>query len=112
MKESYSEILARYAGPESYAVHGNVEGVATAGVHSGQMIELRNEYLSSVCRHTRLTGRQHRGGHYGETILGHGGVLEPWHGWKLQTREPGDPVSLSEEVADSGPQTSPRIPRT
>lgn len=35
MKESYSEVLARHAGPESYADDGNIEGVATAGVHAG-----------------------------------------------------------------------------
>ena len=112
MKESCSEVLARYAGPESYADHGNVVGVATAGVHPGQMIELRNDYLDPVCRHTRLTGRPHRNDRYGKIIAGHGGVKEPWHGWKLQTREPGDPASPSEEVADGGPETSPRVPRT
>ena len=111
MKESYSEILARHAGPEPYADLGNEVGVATAGVHPGQMIELRNEYVNSVCRHTRVTGRQHCHDRNGEIIDGHGGVREPWHGWKLQTREPGDPVSLSEEVADSGPKTSQRTPR-
>jgi len=112
MKESYSEILAKYAGPESYANLGNAVGVATAGVHPGRMIELRNEYFSSVCRHTRVTGRQHPGDRFGEIVRGHGGVIEPWHGWKLQTREPGGPVSLSEEVADSGPKTSLRAQRT
>lgn len=35
MKESYSEILVRYAGPESYADGGNTVGVVTAGVHLG-----------------------------------------------------------------------------
>ncbi len=35
MKESYSEVLARHAGPESYADRGNTLGVATAGVHAG-----------------------------------------------------------------------------
>ncbi len=35
MKESYSEVLARHAGPESYAGGGNIIGVATAGVHAG-----------------------------------------------------------------------------
>ena len=42
MKESYSEVLARYAGPESYAGDGNVTGVATAGVHLGPEFESRN----------------------------------------------------------------------
>jgi len=35
MKESYSEVLARHAGPESYADRGNTLGVATTGVHAG-----------------------------------------------------------------------------
>jgi hypothetical protein len=108
MKESYDEILARYAGPKPYAGLGNEAGVATAGVQPGQVTELRNEYLSSVCRHTRVTGRQHRGDRHGKIILGHGGVKEPWHGWILQTREPGDPASLSEEVTDSGLKTFKR----
>lgn len=38
MKESYSEALARHAGPESYAGDGNIAGVATAGVHAGPVL--------------------------------------------------------------------------
>jgi hypothetical protein len=38
MKESYSEVLARHAGPESYADQGNAVGVATAGVHAGPVL--------------------------------------------------------------------------
>ena len=34
MKESYSEVFARHAGPESYADRGNTLGVATTGVHA------------------------------------------------------------------------------
>lgn len=87
-------------------------GVATTGVQPGRMIELRNEYLRSMCRPTRVTGRQHRDDRYGKIISGHGGVKEPRHGWKLQTREPGDPVSLLEAVANSGPKTSLRVQLT
>ncbi len=43
MKESYSEVLAGHADPESYADGGNTVGVATAGVHVGPV-------LSSVIR--------------------------------------------------------------
>ena len=43
MKESYGEVLARHAGPESYAGGGNTVGVATTGVHAGPV-------LSSVIR--------------------------------------------------------------
>ena len=35
MKESYGKVLARHAGPESYAGGGNTVGVATTGVHAG-----------------------------------------------------------------------------
>ena len=48
MKESYSEIVARYAGPESYADDGNIVGVVTAGVHPGPEIELRKQARSDV----------------------------------------------------------------
>jgi len=39
MKESYSEVLARHAGPESYADRGNTLGVATTGVHAGPVTQ-------------------------------------------------------------------------
>jgi hypothetical protein len=48
MKESYSEDLASYAGPESYAGSGNTLGVATTGVHAGKL--LSSEIITSVCR--------------------------------------------------------------
>ena len=111
MKESYSEAVAEHAGPESYADGGNIVGVATAGVHSGLEIELRNAPLLA-CRHFQACGRQHRIDRSGKIGLGRGGVEGPEHEWKLQTREPGDPMSLSEEVVDSGPKTSPRAHRT
>ena len=45
MKESYSEVLARHAGPESYAGGGNITGVATAGVHSGPVLSSVNRFI-------------------------------------------------------------------
>lgn len=111
MKESYSEVLARYAGPEPYAGDGNIAGVATAGVHLGPEIELRKEAFST-CRHLQAAGRQHRADRHGEIEHERGGVEGLVHGWKLQTREPGDPTSLSEEVADSGPKTPREVQRT
>lgn len=111
MKESYSEVLARHAGPESYAGDGNVTGVATAGVHLGPEFESRNVHRP-VCRPSRAEGRQHPVDRNGEGERGHGGIYGPVHGWKLQAREPGDPASPSEEVADGGPETSQRVPRT
>ncbi len=46
MKESYSEVLARHAGPESYAGGGNTVGVATAGVHAGAVLSSVNRFIS------------------------------------------------------------------
>ncbi len=45
MKESYSEVLARHAGPESYADRGNTLGVATAGVHAGPVLSSVNSFI-------------------------------------------------------------------
>jgi hypothetical protein len=104
MKESYSEVLARRAGPESYAGDGNIAGVATAGAHLGPEIESRNVHRPE-CRPSRTWGRPHPIDRYGQSDSGLGGILGPEHGWKLQTREPGDPTSLSEVVADSGLKT-------
>ena len=104
MKESYSEILARYAGPESYADGGNTVGVVTAGVSPGPVIELR-KHTVPLCRHSIARGRQHQPGRDRQDLVGRGGVEDLEHGWKLQTREPGDPMSLSEEVTDSDSKT-------
>ena len=91
MKESYSEIVARYAGPESYADRGDTMGVVTAGVHPGPEIELRKQVVP-MCRRSLARGRQHQPGRYWQDLVGRGGVEDPEHGWKLQTREPGDPI--------------------
>ena len=45
MKESYSEVLARHAGPESYADRGNTLGVATTGVHAGPVLSSVNSFI-------------------------------------------------------------------
>ena len=111
MQESYSETVARYAGPESYADDGDIVGVVTAGVHPGPEIELRKQAVP-MCRHPLARGRQHQSGRDWQDLAGRGGVEDLEHGWKLQTREPGDPTSLSEEVADSGPKTLLEVTRT
>ena len=111
MKESHSEALARHADPESYAGGGNIAGVATAGAHLGPENELRN-VLSFARRPPRTWGRPHFDDREGKGIRKRGGVNGLEHEWKLQTREPGDPVSLSEEVADSGPKTPQEAQRT
>ena len=38
MEESYSEDPASHTGPELYAGDGNIAGVATTGVHAGQVL--------------------------------------------------------------------------
>jgi len=111
MKESYSQVLARRTDPESYAGGGNIAGVATTGAHRGPEIESRNVHRF-VCRPSRAWGRQYPVDRQGKSDRGHGGILGPEHGWKLQTREPGDPMSLSEEVADSGLETPREVPQT
>lgn len=110
MKESYSEILARYAGPESYADDGNTVGVVTAGVHPGPEIELRKQAVP-MCRHPLARGRQHQPSCDWQDLRGRGGVEDLEHGWKLQTREPGDPTGLRKEVVRSDPKTPPEITR-
>lgn len=110
MKESDSEVLARYAGPESYAGDGNIMGVATAGVHLGPENESRN-VNRPVCRPFLKWGRQHPFDRQGKGERGHGGIYGPAHGWKLQAREPGDPVNPSASVTDGDPETSQRVQR-
>ena len=112
MKESYSEIVAEYAGPESYADSGNIVGVATARVHAGPEIELR--YQAIPCAHTvRLVEGNIESIATGKIGLGRGGVKGLEHVWKLQTREPGDPIgSLGRAVTarcKDGQKTSPRV---
>ena len=102
--------LARHIGPESYAVGGNVDGVATAGVRLGPVIELRDE-LSPACRHFRLGGRQYHVDRHGEIGNGRGGVKDLEHGRKLQTREPGDPIGPSELVTDGDSKTPREVQR-
>ena len=111
MKESYSEGLASHTGPESYADDGNTMGVATAGVRPGPEIESRNVHRL-VCRLSPAWGRQYPVDRNGKSDRGHGGIYGPVHGRKLQTREPGDPTSLSEEVADSGLKTPLEVQQT
>ena len=45
MKESYSEVFARHAGPESYADRGNTLGVATTGAHAGPVLSSVNRFI-------------------------------------------------------------------
>ncbi len=45
MKESYSEVFARHAGPESYADRGNTMGLATAGLHACPVLRSINSFI-------------------------------------------------------------------
>ena len=112
MKESYSEIVAEYAGPESYADDGNIVGVATAGEHAGPEIELRYQAISRADT-VRLVEGNTEPVVNGETGHGRGGVKGLEHAWKLQAREPGDPIgSLGKAVMahrKDGQKTSPRV---
>ena len=110
MKESYSEVLASHTGPESYADRGNTVGVATAGENLGPVIESRYVHRLA-CRPARARGRQHRMIAMARSKE-RDGACELWHGWKLQTREPGDPIGLLELVTKSGSETSLRTNRT
>jgi len=111
MQESYSEIIAKNTGPESYAEAGNSLGVVTAGVQPGAVSELR-KHGRPECRHHRAGGRQYVPSRYRQDYGRFGGVEELRHGWKSQAREPGDPESLSTSVIDSGPKTPPEVQRT
>ena len=57
---------------------------------SGRAIELRNH--SVVCRLCNVMRKATRAIAIWRVIGRHGGVEEPEHVWKLQTREPGDPL--------------------
>ncbi len=112
MKESYSEILARYAGPESYADSGNIVGVATAGVHAGPEIELRYQAISRADTVKLVEGNIELVVN-GKTGIERGGVEGLEHVWKLQAREPGDPFGSLGHAAmahgKDGQRTSPGV---
>jgi hypothetical protein len=112
MKESYSEIVAECAGPESYADDGNIVGVATAGVHAGPEIELR--YQAIPCADTvRLVEGNIEPIVIGEIGFERGGVEGLEHVWKLQAREPGDPIGSLDQAGMArhrdGQRTSQRV---
>jgi hypothetical protein len=105
MKESYGEVLARHAGPESYADCGNTLGVATAGVHAGPVLNSVNLLIPRADAVQIVEGNIDSA--LWQARIERGGVEDLVHVWKLQAREPGDPLGLLEEVASSGPRTPP-----
>ena len=98
MKESYSENLARYTGPESYADSGNIVGVATAGVHTGPEIEFRYQAIPRADTVKLVEGNTVPIVN-GEIGCGRGGIEDLEHVWKLQAREPGDPICSLDQAA-------------
>jgi hypothetical protein len=92
MKESYDEELAIHIGPDPYADGGNVVGVASVRGTGRPAIELRNPHF---CAPTLWCQGE---GNMLDRVMAsgpqHGGVVEPVHARKLQTREPGDPISF------------------
>ena len=93
MKESYDEELAIHIGLDPYADDVNVVGVASAR-GTGRLGILSSEILTFVCRPCNVMGKTTRLAASGRAVKRHGGVVEPQHVWKLQTREPGDPIGF------------------
>lgn len=104
MKESYSEDPASHTGPELYAGDGNIAGVATTGVHAGEVLspEKRNSRVPT------LSGLWE--GHIVPSALASRGRTRrgrrPYmHAWKLQAREPGDPIGFQRRSPKRDPIT-------
>lgn len=93
MKASYDEELAIHNGLAQYADDGNVVGAASVRGTDGLGI-LSSEILTFVRRPCPVKGKTTRLGPLWRVSKWHGGVVEPKHVWKLQTREPVDPTSF------------------
>jgi hypothetical protein len=93
MKESHGEELATHIGLSPYADDGNVLGVAS-GRGTGRLGILSSEIPTFVCRPCNVMGKTTRLAASWRADKRHGGVEEPKHVWKLQTREPGDPIGF------------------
>ena len=116
MKESYEKGLAnRSASTPTLAMvtsrvwHGQE-------AHAGQV--LSSEITTFACPHCPDGGRQHASRRSRRVVLQRGGVLDPGHVWKLQSREPGGPVGFRQgQMACTsawwnGQKTSPTVKLT
>ncbi len=96
MKESYEKGLANRSAPNptlttvtSWVWHGQ-------GVHAGRVLSVDWSPKSPLSRaHAVLTveGNTRHDASW-QVVPRHGGVLDPVQVWKLQTREPGDPIGF------------------
>lgn len=110
MQESYSEVPARHADPESYAGDGDIAGVATTGAHAGPV--LSSESVLFPCADTLQTVEGNIAPDATGKTMANTAESKTWmHEWKIQAREPGDPIGLPEEVAGSGPRTPLEVMR-
>jgi hypothetical protein len=104
MKESYSEVLARHADPESYAGGGNIVGVATAGAHAGPVLSSVNRALSCADTVQAVEGNIDRasdGKHVSTTAESKTWCM--YGNSKRKNRE--IPSACWRNVASSGPRT-------
>lgn len=104
MKESYSEDIASHAGPELYAGDGDIAGVATTGVHAGQV--LSSDITRFVCRRSAGAGRQYRVCRHGKMHSGttESETLSMCGNFKRENREI-LPVSVASSRPRSGQET-------
>ena len=93
MKESHGEELAIHIGLDPCADDGNVVGVASVR-GTDRLGILSSEIPIFVRRPCPVMGKTTRLAASRRAVKRHGGVVEPKHVWKLQTREPGDPIGF------------------
>ena len=93
MKVSYEEDLANRFGLQRRGDSGNgiVLSVRAKG-NAGQL--LSSDITTSVCRSRPDSEKATSCVPIWQGASGHGGVYDPVHAWKFQTREPGGPVSF------------------
>ena len=94
MENSYEESLASCFGLSQRGGEGNDTVLSVCPEeHAGQ--PLSSEITISVCRSRPVTEKATSSFAFWRAFDGHGGVVDPVHVWKLQTRESGDPISTS-----------------
>src|ERR1700722_8949356 len=100
MKESCRKGVANYPDPESCAMHREVWREALTGAHAGWVLSPENrDRERRRCQAKRKATRAESQTRESGRLLG---VVDPTHAWKLDAREPGDPVAARspEKAAD------------